>query len=60
MRYYHYGHKNISEASDEENTGECFITEMDNIRKGNVYNSSLVIEDDTVYEIDEDCIRCKK
>lgn len=60
MRYYHYGHKNIGESNDEENIVECFITEMDNIRKGNVYSSNLVIEDDTVYEIDEDCIRCKK
>ncbi len=60
MRYYHYGYKDINETSDKENNRECFITELDNIRKENVYNSSLVIEDDTVYEIDQDCIRCKK
>ncbi|HBA98110.1 MAG TPA: hypothetical protein DCZ23_08380 [Lachnospiraceae bacterium] len=60
MRYYHYGYKNNSKSSDEENTlNGCFITETD-INKKTVYNSSLVIEDDTVYEIDEECMKCRK
>lgn len=61
MRYYHYGYKSGSRSEDgENNSGECFMAETGSIKKRTVYNSSLVIEDDTVYEIDEECIRCRK
>ncbi len=61
MRYYHYGNINNSESEKEKNNLKgCFITDMDNININNVYNSSLIIDDDTVYEIDEECIRCRK
>lgn len=60
MRYYHYGNINNSKSEkDRDELKGCFI-DVDNITKQKVYNSSLVIDDDTVYEIDEECIRCRK
>lgn len=62
MRYYHYGYKNNRTSVEQDELEECFIAEMGNINnnKRNVYNSRLVIEDDTIYEIDEECVRCRK
>lgn len=61
MRYYHYGYKNNSELKDKEDDIKgCFMENSDSINKKAVYNNNLVIEDDTVYEIDEECIKCRK
>ena len=47
MRYYHYGKAKELEANDR-------IREQKDRR----YAGKLVIEEDTIYEIDEDCMRC--
>lgn len=65
MRYYHYGNKNSIfteerelRASGNASPGRDKPGEPYNSR--NSKNSTLVIEDDTVYEIDEECLRCRK
>lgn len=58
MRYYHYGNKcKDGEVEINQDRQENFPGNVAEERK--VYNSSLIIEEDTVYEIDEDC-RCGK
>ena len=47
MRYYHYGKAKELEANDR-------IREQKDRR----YAGKLVIEEDTIYEIDEDCMHC--
>lgn len=47
MRYYHYGRAKELEANDR-------VRE----KKDRRYSGKLVIEEDTIYEIDEDCMRC--
>ena len=51
MRYYRYGNKETKQEIEAEEK------EMSNLigRFG-----ELIIDEDTVYEIDEECIRCKK
>jgi len=51
MRYYRYGKDTMQreiEASEKER------------RKVIGQFGSLVIDEDTIYEIDEECIRCQK
>ncbi len=65
MRYYHYGNKNsmFTEGRELKASGNIYAAKD---RQGESYNSrlpkdsTLVIEDDTVYEIDEECLRCRK
>lgn len=47
MRYYHYGKAKELEANDR-------LREQKDRR----YAGKLVIEEDTIYEIDEDCMHC--
>ena len=49
MRYYHYGKAKELEANDR-------IREQTDRR----YAGKLVIEEDTIYEIDEDCMHWNK
>ena len=65
MRYYHYGNKNsiFTEEKELKASGSSYTVKD---KQGEAYNSrfkrnsTLVIEDDTVYEIDEECLRCRK
>lgn len=65
MRYYHYGNKNSMFTEDRELKASDSVYAIKD-KPGGAYNSSfskdstLVIEDDTVYEIDEECLRCRK
>lgn len=65
MRYYHYGNKNSMFTEDRELKASGSVYGVKD-RPGETYNSrfskdsTLVIEDDTVYEIDEECLRCRK
>jgi len=60
MRYYHYGNKGSNDDYGRDGDGQMpghpgsFINMGKDAR--DAYNSSLVIEDDTVYEIDEECM----
>lgn len=73
MRYYYYG-KDMGAGNDSvsaqtlsgSKTGTSARMYNDDLPwrqpVGKVYqrNSNLVIEEDTVYEIDENCMNCKK
>ena len=65
MRYYHYGNKNSMFTEDRELKASGSVYAVKD-KPGEAYNgrfskdSTLVIEDDTVYEIDEECLRCRK
>lgn len=54
MRYYHYGEK---KATQELETEEKEFSGM--AEKAGRFGE-LIIDEDTIYEIDEECIRCKK
>lgn len=47
MRYYHYGKAGELEANDRIK-----------VNTDRQYSGKLVIEEDTIYEIDEECMRC--
>lgn len=51
MRYYRYGKKETRQEIEAEEKKESNI-----IGKF----GELIIDEDTVYEIDEECLRCKK
>ena len=63
MRYYHYGCNSTDKAEvkkadtissyNKTNTKRQFST-------GKKSSDGLIIEDDTIYEIDEECINCQK
>lgn len=65
MRYYHYGNKNSMFTEDRELRASGSVYAVKG-KPEEAYNSrfskdsTLVIEDDTVYEIDEECLRCRK
>lgn len=65
MRYYHYGNKNSIFTEERELRASGSASPVRD-KPGGAYNSrfsknsTLVIEDDTVYEIDEECLRCRK
>ena len=51
MRYYRYGKKETDQAVEaEEKETHALPGKF----------GELIIEEDTVYEIDEECLRCKK
>ncbi len=64
MRYYHYGNKDSNIFTEERElkasgsiyTPEDKVAETYRNRLSN--KSTLIIEDDTVYEIDEECLKC--
>lgn len=65
MRYYHYGNRNsmFTEERELKASGSVPVTKDKPGETGASHfskNSTLVIEDDTVYEIDEECLRCRK
>lgn len=51
MRYYRYGNKETKQDVEAEEK-----------QSSNVIGKfgELIIDEDTVYEIDEECLRCKK
>ena len=67
MRYYYYGF-NKDGTGHKAQSKEC-IADIENFNMSDVTMSAsldddiqkggLIIDDDTVYEIDEECIRCK-
>lgn len=54
MRYYHYG--SMSDSEPEVKKMETFAD--DTVQTENI--DGLIIDEDTVYEIDEECIKCRK
>ena len=54
MRYYHYG--SMSDSKPEVKKMETFAD--DTVQTENI--DGLIIDEDTVYEIDEECIKCRK
>lgn len=53
MRCYHYGYMLKNEP--EVKKADTFRAEKEQVVK-----DGLVIDEDTVYEIDEECINCRK
>ncbi|MCX4326539.1 MAG: hypothetical protein OSJ45_04485 [Lachnospiraceae bacterium] len=66
MRYYHYKNNNSNVFTEERElkaSGSIYTakdkqTEPHSSRLSS--KSTLIIEDDTVYEIDEECMECRK
>lgn len=66
MRYYHYRNNNSNIFTEERElkTQGSIYTSKDRPAEPHSSHlpskSTLVIEDDTVYEIDEECLKCRK
>ncbi len=70
MRYYYYG-CNKDSTGHKVRSRECIIggDSKENLSMSDVtmsasldddiHEGGLIIDDDTVYEIDEECLRCK-
>ena len=54
MRYYHYG--SMSDSEPEVKKMETFADDTVQTE----YIDGLIIDEDTGYEIDEECIKCRK
>lgn len=60
MRYYYYGDKRSPEEKTAGN-GRAGTVKAGSInRRMSGRDQDLVIEEDTVYEIDRECIRCQR
>ena len=55
MRYYHYGADAVEMPLKSNGMTESTEEDMASYR-----DRDLVIEEDTIYEIDRECINCKK
>lgn len=55
MRYYHYGTDAVRAPLESEG-----MIWSNNANKKIWDDSDLIIEEDTIYEIDRECINCKK
>ncbi len=53
MRYYYSGNYTDKKAGNVYNKNSSELSSYEDI-------PGLIIEDDTVYEIDEECIRCRR
>lgn len=65
MRYYHYRNNNSNVFTEErEKAPGSIYTAKDTPAEPHSSRppgkSTLIIEDDTVYEIDEECMECRK
>ena len=70
MRYYYYG-IDIDSTGHKVQSGECIVDKeskkkfdvsdvtMSASADNDIQEGGLIIDDDTVYEIDEECLRCK-
>lgn len=54
MTYYHYGKKKTKQDLETEEK------EFSRLAEKTGKFGELIIDEDTIYEIDEECIRCKK
>lgn len=66
MRYYYYGNQEKSTRSNrvwskaaEESSGGSDAAAVSMTAQEQRIEGDLVIEEDTIYEIDRDCLRCK-
>lgn len=63
MRYYHYG-CNSPDKAEVKKTDTISSYNKTNTKRqfslGKKSSDGLIIEDDTIYEIDEECINCQK
>ena len=63
MRYYHYGYM-VPDGAEVKKADTFSVDKNQRIKKRNNTDNKmyegLVIEDDTVYEIDEECVNCRK
>ena len=58
MRYYYYGNQHDSEQKQEIHAMHVYDPhKMQTVKHG---DRDLVIEDDTIYEIDRECLRCRR
>lgn len=55
MRYYHYGADAVEMPL--KSNGMAGLTDEDMV---SCRDRDLVVEEDTIYEIDRECINCKK
>lgn len=59
MRYYYYGDKR-SPTEKTAGSGRAGAVRTGSGRRMPDRDQDLVIEEDTVYEIDRDCIQCQR
>ncbi len=58
MRYYYYG--NQSDHGQKQVVHAMHVTDPHRMRMVKPGDRDLVIEDDTIYEIDRECLRCRR
>lgn len=63
MRYYHYGYTTsdkteVKKTDTISSIGRNYAKKQYNAREKS--SDGLIIEDDTIYEIDDECINCRK
>lgn len=58
MRYYYYGNQN--EHEQKQAVHAMHVSDSHRMRAARLDDRDLVIEDDTIYEIDRECLRCRK
>lgn len=57
MRYYYYGETTNSQMHGNSERGIGVGYHLKNLE---LQDSDLVIEEDTVYEIDRECLKCRR
>lgn len=54
MSYYYFGEEKTKEKKDETTVYEKRVNPFP------IQQGSLIIEEDTIYEIDEECMHCQQ
>ncbi len=57
MRYYYYGGRSGKEQKQSIHAMHVYDPQI--TRRNKQKDQDLIIEDDTIYEIDRECIRCR-
>lgn len=58
MRYYYYG--NQSDPEQKQSIHAMHVSDSQSVRTVKPADRDLIIEDDTIYEIDRECLRCRR
>ncbi len=58
MRYYYYG--NQYDHGQKQAIHAMHVSDTQNVRAEKPDDRDLIIEDDTIYEIDRECLRCRR
>lgn len=58
MRYYYYG--NQHDHGQKQAIHAMHVSDSQSVRAEKPGDRDLIIEDDTIYEIDRECLRCRR